>query len=277
MSPDFGRLASPPDIVVRMPTHADRAAELLRLHTSPEVLVLTNVWDAASAKAVAAVPGVTALATASHSIAAAHGYPDGEHIPLDLHLAVITRITDAVRLPVSADIEAGYGDAGETARRAIAAGAVGGNLEDALAPLAASVAAVQAVVSAREAEGTVFVLNARTDAFLKAPADASAADKLADAITRGRAYLDAGAECVFVPGVRDADTITQLVDAFGAQRLSVLAGPGALSTAELGRLGVARASIGPFGLRVALTALQDAAAALLAGGNLPDGVRADVA
>jgi 2-methylisocitrate lyase-like PEP mutase family enzyme len=260
-----------------MPSHAERAAELRRLQDAPRVLVLANVWDVASAKAVAAVQGVTALATASHSIAAAHGYPDGEQIPLDLHIAAIARITASVDLPVSADLEAGYGNPGETTRRAITAGAVGGNMEDALAPLAASVAAVKAVVAAREAEGTGFVLNARTDAFLKAPADAPAAHKLEDAITRGRAYLDAGAECVFVPGVRDADTIAQLVDALGARRVSVLAGPGAPSIAELERLGVARASIGPFGLRVALTALQDATATLLAGGSLPARIRADTA
>jgi 2-methylisocitrate lyase-like PEP mutase family enzyme len=258
-----------------MPSRPEQAAELRRLHEDPRILVLVNVWDVASARAVAAVEGVTALATASHAIAAAHGYPDGEQIPLDVHLAAVARITAGVDLPVSMDLEAGYGDAGESTRRAIAAGAVGANLEDALAPFAASVAAVEAVVAAREAEGTPFVLNARTDAFLRAAAGTDPHVMLADAIERGQAYLGAGAECVFVPGVRDAGVIRVLVEAFGPQKLSVLAGPGAPPVAELERLGVARASIGPFAYRVALTALQDAAADLLAGGTLPPGVRAD--
>ncbi len=258
-----------------MPSRTEQAAALARLHDDPRILVLANVWDVASARAVAAVDGTRALATASHAIAAAHGYPDGEQIPLDLHLAAVARITAGVELPVSMDFEAGYGDAGETTRRAIAAGAVGANLEDALAPLPDAVAAVRAVVAAREAEGTGFVLNARTDAFLKAPAGSDPRAMLADAVTRGRAYLDAGAECVFVPGVRDASTIAALVENLGVRRISVLAGPGAPPMAELERLGVARASLGPFSYRVALTALQDATAALLAGGSLPAGVRAD--
>ncbi|MCW3040117.1 MAG: putative carboxyvinyl-carboxyphosphonate phosphorylmutase [Solirubrobacterales bacterium] len=250
-----------------------QAAELLRLHQAPQILVLANVWDVASARAVAAVEGVAALATASHAIAAAHGYPDGEQIPLELHLASIERITAGVGIPVTADLEAGYGDPGETTRRAIAAGAVGMNLEDELMPVMDAIEAVEAVVAAREAENTGFVLNARTDAILKAPEGKSPADVLADATVRGRAYLAAGADCVFVPGARDPETIAALADAFGPQRLSVLAGPGSLPIAELERLGVARASIGPFGYRVALTALQDATAELLAGGSLPEGVR----
>ena len=150
------------------PVMADRATILRDLHEAPEILVLANVWDAASARAVAAVEGMRALATASHSIAAAHGYDDGEHIPLDLHLAAVERVTAATELPVSMDFESGYGDPGETTRRALAAGAVGANLEDRMRPLDEAVAAVEAVVAAREAEGAGFVLNARTDAFLVA-------------------------------------------------------------------------------------------------------------
>jgi len=118
-----------------MPDLAARARTLLDLHTAPEILVLANVWDVVSARVVAAVDGVTALATASHSIAATFGYEDGENIPLDLHLDMVRRITAAVDLPVTMDFEAGYGDAGETARRAMGAGAVGGNLEDRMRPL----------------------------------------------------------------------------------------------------------------------------------------------
>src|SRR5919112_3776091 len=108
---------------------ADNARYLLELHAAPEILVLANVWDVASAKVVAATDGVRALATASHSIAASFGYEDGENIPLQLHLDMVGLITSAVDLPVTMDFEAGYGDAGETVRRAIEMGAVGGNLE----------------------------------------------------------------------------------------------------------------------------------------------------
>src|ERR671916_86567 len=101
-----------------MPDLAVRARALLDLHTAPEILVLANVGDVATAQVVAATEGVRALATASHSIAATFGYADGENIPLDLHLSMVGRIVRAVELPVTMDMEAGYGEPGETARRA---------------------------------------------------------------------------------------------------------------------------------------------------------------
>ncbi len=258
-----------------MPSTADRAQALLELHEAPELLVLANVWDVASAKVVAATGGCRALASASHSIAASHGYEDGENIPLELHLDMVRRIVEAVDLPLSMDVEAGYGDPGETTRRAIAIGVAGANLEDEMEPLAASVAAVEAVVAAGRTEGVPFVLNARTDAFLSAPGGADRAATLAEAITRGRAYLDAGAACFFVPGVVERDEIEQLVEALGERKLSVISPPGAaLGVRELQELGVARVSTGPHTQRVALTALQDAAAELFAGGVLPAGTRA---
>src|SRR3954470_19839722 len=100
---------------------AARARALADLHAAPEVLVLANVWDVASARVVAATEGMRALATASHAVAATFGYEDGEHIPLDLHLDMVGRISAAVDLPVTMDFEAGYGDAGQTARRVLAA------------------------------------------------------------------------------------------------------------------------------------------------------------
>ncbi|HLQ55241.1 MAG TPA: isocitrate lyase/phosphoenolpyruvate mutase family protein, partial [Streptosporangiaceae bacterium] len=102
-------------------TLSGKAAELLRLHLDPELLVLVNVWDVVSAKIVAGLPGCRAIATASHSIAASAGYPDGEQIPLEEMITAIGRIAAAVDLPVTADLEAGYGDAGTTVRRAIGA------------------------------------------------------------------------------------------------------------------------------------------------------------
>jgi 2-methylisocitrate lyase-like PEP mutase family enzyme len=255
-----------------MPDLATRARTLLELHTAPEVLVLANVWDVVSARVVASTPGVRALATASHSIAATFGYADGEEIPLALHLDMVELIVDAVELPVTMDMEAGYGDPGETARRAIAAGAVGGNLEDQVQPLDEAVAAVEAVLRAGRDAGIDFVLNARTDVLLDPGPDRAAA--LADAVRRGRAYLEAGAPVVFVPGVTARDEVAALVEELGRNRVSLILRPGAsLPVRELQELGVARVSTGPFTQRVALTALQDATAALVAGGTLPADTR----
>ncbi|MCW2583499.1 MAG: phosphonomutase [Klenkia sp.] len=255
-----------------MSTNAEKAAELLRLHTAPELLTVVNVWDVITATVVADLPGTKALATASHSIAASYGYADGENIPVDTMIEAVGRIAGAVSVPVSADLEGGYGDAGETTRKAIGVGVVGANLEDQMKPLDDAVAAVRAVVAAGEAEGVPFVLNARTDAFVKA-GDRPAADVLADAIERGKAFLEAGASCVFVPGRLDEPTVVQLVEGIGERRVSVINVPGSLPQARLAELGVARVSFGPWTQRLALTAFADFATDAIAGGNLPDGVR----
>jgi 2-methylisocitrate lyase-like PEP mutase family enzyme len=251
-------------------TQHEKAADLLARHEDAELLVLVNVWDVASALAVAARPGCRAIATASAAIAAEFGYPDGERIPVEVMLDMTARIAAAVDLPVTADLEAGYGDAGETVRRAIAAGVVGGNLEDEMRPLGDAVAAVRAACAAAESEGVAFVLNARTDAFLQA-GDRDPAEVFADAIERGRAFLDAGAACVFVPGFLDADTIAALVDGLGPRKLSLLGIPGTPAPAELSALGVARLSYGPFPQREILGALADLTDRLLSGGTLPAG------
>jgi 2-methylisocitrate lyase-like PEP mutase family enzyme len=258
-----------------MPDLADNARYLLELHSAPEILVLANVWDVASAKVVAATDGVRVLATASHSIASTFGYEDGENIPLNLHLDMVGLIVAAVDLPVTMDFEAGYGDPGETVRRAIEIGVVGGNLEDQMKPLEEAVGAVEAVLRAGWDAGIDFVLNARTDAYIRAEAGTPRDELLAEAIRRGKAFLEVGAPVVFVPGVVARDDIEVLVDALGPQKLSVISVPGkSLPVRELQELGVARVSTGPFTQRVALTALQDATAELLAGGVLPEGTRA---
>jgi 2-methylisocitrate lyase-like PEP mutase family enzyme len=254
---------------------ADKATALLALHTAPEILVLANVWDVASARVVASTDGARALATASHSIASTFGYEDGEHIPLELHLDMVARIVRAVDLPVTMDVEAGYGDAGETARRAIAVGVVGANLEDQRKPLSESVAAVEAVVRAGRDAGIDFVLNARTDVLVRAGKDDDRSELVEEAVARGRAYLEAGAPVVFVPGAVARDEIAALVEGLGRNRLTVISVPGAsLPARELQELGVARVSTGPFTQRVALTALQDAVRDVLSGGALPEGTRA---
>jgi len=249
-------------------TTVERAQLLKQLHTDPELLVLVNVWDVVTAKTVAAAPGCRAIATASHAIAASFGYPDGEQIPVDTMLDMVGRIAAAVDLPVTADLEAGYGNPGETVRRAIGLGVVGANIEDQMKPLAAAVEAVEAVVRAAGEEGVPFVLNARTDAFAL-PSDRDRGEIMADAIERGRAFLDAGADCVFVPGRLDAEMIRALVEGIGDRKVSVIGIPGSPSQSELAALGVARISYGPQPQRLALKALAGAAAQILGGGMLP--------
>jgi 2-methylisocitrate lyase-like PEP mutase family enzyme len=219
------------------------------------------VWDVASARSVAGVPGCRAIATASASIAAAHGYADGENIPVDLMLAAVGRIVAGVELPVTADLEAGYGDVDRTVRRAIQLGVVGANIEDAMRPLNESVALMRTAIAAGEAEGVPLVLNARTDVYLAGggPPD----DLFAETVRRGRAFLDVGADCVFVAGCTDAEVIAALAATFGPGRLSVIGSPPAPSPRELERLGVARVSFGPYPSRVVLGALEELAADVL--------------
>jgi 2-methylisocitrate lyase-like PEP mutase family enzyme len=246
-----------------------RAEELRRLHLDPAILVLVNVWDAASARTVASVPGCRAIATASWAIAAARGLADGEAIGREGMLEAVGCVADAVALPVTADLEGGYGatpdEVGETIRRAIAAGAVGCNLEDGVRDgelLRDAEEASERVAAARaaaEEAGVPLVINARTDVYLRGADDPEAA------ILRGQAYARAGADCVFVPGVTDAKVIKALVDGIDAP-VSVLARPGAPSVSELQELGVARVSFGPGPMGVALAALARTASDLLAGG-----------
>src|SRR3954462_9035425 len=243
-------------------------AEVLRgLHEAAELLVVVNVRDVASARVVAGTPGCRAIATASWSIAAAHGFPDGEAIPLDTMLAAVKVIADAVELPVTADLERGYGDAGATVARAIEAGAVGCNLEDndgagGLVAVEDHVTAVKAARQAGETAGVPLVINARTDVYLGGDKD------LAHAVERARAYLGAGADCAFIPGVRDVPTLEALARGVRGP-ISVLAGAGSPPLAELARIGIARVSYGPGPLGVAMAALRRSAETLLTGGEPP--------
>ena len=232
----------------------DRAALLLRLHDRTRTLVLPNVWDVASARVVEQA-GFPALATSSAGVAAVLGYPDGQRIPPREMLDMVARITRAVRVPVTADLEAGYGDSGRTVTAALEAGAVGMNLEDGteegtLLPIAEHVEQVRAARAAAALHGVPFVINARTDVYLLGIGEPRG--RFAQALERARAYLAAGADCIFVPGVRDADTIGALARAIDGP-LNVLAGPGTPPVATLEKLGVARVSAGSAPMRAALT------------------------
>lgn len=276
--PDRGRkvAAVPPTKgtpVTDLPDIATRASNLLTLHRAPELITVVNVWDVITAQVVTDVEGTKALATASHSIAASRGYEDGENIPVDEMIAEVGRIAAATHLPVSADLEGGYGNAAETVRKAIGVGIVGANIEDQMKPLAEAAAQVEAIMKAAAAEGVPdFVLNARTDAFPKA-GDRDPGEVLADAIERGKAFLDAGAPVVFVPARLDEEQIRALVEAFGPQRLSTIAIPGTPSLARQTELGVARVSFGPLSQNVALTALAKLVEGVQKGEGVPSDMR----
>lgn len=246
-------------------TQREKAEELRRLHAAPEPLVLVNAWDAVSARVVADA-GARAIATASWSIAAARGYGDGEQIPLDEMIDAIGIVVRAVELPVTADLERGFGDAGATVARAIEVGAVGCNLEDsdssgALKPVEEHVANVAAARAAGEAAGVPIVINARTDVFLTG-------GEFDDAVERARAYLGAGADVVFVPGVSDVATLEQLVIKIRGP-ISVFGGANGPTLDELARLGIPRVSYGPGPLGSAMAALGRTAKTLLGGGDPP--------
>jgi 2-methylisocitrate lyase-like PEP mutase family enzyme len=252
----------------------DRATDLLALHRDPRLLTVVNVWDSISAKVVAGTEGTKALATASHSIAASLGYPDGEQIPVDEMLAAVKRIVDSTDLPVTADLEGGYGDAPETVRRAIGVGAVGANIEDQMKPLPEAAAQVEAIMKVAEAEGVDFVLNARTDAFAHARGKGlDPADVFADALERTRAFVDAGAPVVFIPAILTEEQVSAAVDALGPQVLTMIAIPGNPPLARLEKLGVARVSFGPLSQNVALTALQELVERVQRGEGVPDNLR----
>jgi 2-methylisocitrate lyase-like PEP mutase family enzyme len=249
------------------------AAELLRLHTDPTMLTVVNVWDSISAKVVEDTPGTAAIATASHSIAASRGYDDGENIPVEEMIEEVGRIVRATTLPVTADLEGGYGDAAETVRQAIGVGVVGANIEDQMKPLDEAVRQVEGVMDAAISEGVPdFVLNARTDVFVKGRGK-DPRELLEEAIKRGKAFLEAGAPVVFVPAPLDENAVSALVDAFGPQKLTVIGVPGTPPLARLEELGVARVSYGPMPQRVALTALQELVEEIHRGGGVPSTMR----
>src|SRR5256886_12349519 len=232
------------------PTQSQQAERFRALHTGPRMLVLPNGGDAGGARVVEE-GGFPAIATSSGGVAWALGYADGERISRGEMLAVVRRIAQGVRVPVTADVEAGYGAtaeaAAETARGVIAAGAIGLNLEDAtdegsLLDLTLQVERVRAVREAGAAARVPLVVNARTDAF--EVKHWSPAERFTAAVRRANAYRAAGADCVFVPHVSDAETIRRLAREI-AGPLNVIAGPPAPPLGELEALGVRRASLGP--------------------------------
>ncbi|HEY6348429.1 MAG TPA: isocitrate lyase/phosphoenolpyruvate mutase family protein [Candidatus Angelobacter sp.] len=246
-------------------TQAEKAQRLLDLHHSETPLVLVNVWDAASAGIVEQA-GFPAIATSSASLANSLGCPDGQKLQWHEMLSAIKRISTAVRGPVTADIEAGFSSSVQQLTAAIddviAAGAVGVNLEDALpghhdsGPLydvAGQVARIQAARKAGDKRGIHLVINARTDAYWQD--GVSPEEAMRNTLDRGKLYLQVGADCIFVPGLRDAAHIRAIVQEFNAP-VNVLATAGCPSIPELQKLGVKRISMGSGPMRAAMGLLR---------------------
>jgi 2-methylisocitrate lyase-like PEP mutase family enzyme len=255
-------------------TQARKAEQLRKLHGGPRILVLANAWDVASARIIEDA-GAAAIATTSAGIAASLGYPDGEKISRDEMLDVVGRISRAVHVPVTADLEAGYGlsvqDMAETAKAMVQAGAVGMNLEDVTGDdqsshveVSLQVAKIQAIRTVGESLGVPVVLNARTDIYLMPIGPAET--RFERTVQRLRAYRDAGADCLFVPGLRDGETIAKLVRALRAP-LNILMTAGAPTLPELEAMGVARASAGSGIMRAALGLTRRVARELLESGT----------
>ena len=251
-------------------TQHQKAERLRALHLGGEILVLPNAWDAMSARVFESC-GFGAVATTSAGIAYALGYPDGERLTRDEMAEATARVARAVEAPVSADVEAGYGPspeaAAETARAVIEAGAVGLNLEDAadpappgtgarggeeafpLADLEGQLEKIRAVVEVGRKAGVPLVVNARTDIYWRSVGEPEW--RFSETVRRVNAFLAAGADCTFVPGVGDAGTITALAGEIRGP-LNVLAGPGMPPVAELAGLGVRRISVGSGPTRAAM-------------------------
>ncbi len=242
---------------------AEKAEQFRKLHHGPEMLVLANAWDVVSARILEEC-GHPAIATSSAAVAFSRGYPDGQRIPRDEMLDVVARIARAVHVPVTADLEAGYGttvkDMAETVKAAIDAGAIGMNLEDvtgddesSLVDTALQVEKIRAIHETAKSLGVPFVLNARTDIYLMPIGEE--ATRLERTVERLRAYRDAGADCVFAPGVSNRDTIAKLVKAVAAP-LNILMTPQCPSLPELEKMGVARVSAGSAVMRAALRVVR---------------------
>lgn len=241
---------------------AERAAALRELHRPGDPVVLPNAWDPSSARRLAAT-GAAALATTSVGVAETIGYEDGERTPAAEMLAAVGRIARAVELPVTADLEAGYGlSAEELVAGLLDAGAVGLNQEDTdhatgeLVSPDAQAERLAAIKEAGRAAGVDVVLNARIDSFLRAAPEADVDSVVDDAIARGRRYAEAGADCVYPIAARGRAAIRRLVGEIGAP-VNIAAAAGGLGRSELASLGVARLS---FGGGLAHAALEAAAA-----------------
>lgn len=243
-------------------TQAEKAARLRELHNGDRPLIVANAWDAVTARIIESI-GYPAVATTSSGVANARGYADGGHVPRGVMLEAVASIARVCTIPVTADMEYGYGttveDAADTARGVIDAGAVGLNFEDeaegGLIDASLQAERIGAMRNEGNLRGVPIVINARTDAYWHGDGDEDA--NLSAAIERGRRYLAAGADCIFIPGLADAARIERAVQELG--RINILYLSNVPPLADLQRMGVARVSFGSAPMLYAMAQFRDAA------------------
>lgn len=250
-------------------SQAKKAEAFRALHHGDKILVLPNAWDVPSARLFEEA-GFPAVATSSATLAASAGYPDGEQIPKDELFSIVRKIASTLAVPLSVDVEGGYGKTTpalkDTIRRLLRSGAVGLNIEDTvrsegreLRSLKDQCARLQAIREVGDAAGVPLVINARTDAFLVSPGDEPA--RLEAAIRRGKAYEASGADCLYPMGLADPNAIRTFVAAV-RRPINVMVRKGLPTIPELERLGVKRLSLGPTSMYASLGALRKVAAEL---------------
>ncbi|WP_120495336.1 isocitrate lyase/phosphoenolpyruvate mutase family protein [Kiloniella sp. EL199] len=256
-----------------MPSLQEKASTFHNLHKKGDPLVLYNIWDPGTAK-VAAGAGAPAIATGSWSVAEAFGFPDGEKLPRDLAMENINRICNSVDVPVSLDLESGYGTTPEEVAQSVTLagqnGAIGINFEDqiidgqGLYSIEDQAARIAAAKKASDALDVSIFINARTDIFLKATASDDKKKLLEKVIARGQAYADSGADGFFVPALTDADLIKELCEKC-LLPVNIMMMQGCPSISELADLGVARISHGPGPFRAAMAMIEKDCSALYGG------------
>jgi 2-methylisocitrate lyase-like PEP mutase family enzyme len=227
-----------------MASQKNRAAEFRRLHKGPKILVLANCWDAGSARLIESL-GARAVATTSAGVAWALGYPDGDALPLDLLVAAVAGMTRVIKVPLTVDMEGGYGKTpkavGAAVGKVIDVGAIGMNIEDGASSPDLLCRKIEQVKRTAERRGVDFFVNARTDVYLRELVPP--AKRVAETLTRGKQYRDAGADGLFVPGMTQPEAIRSITAAAG-QPVNLLSWPGLAPAAELQKLGVRRLSAG---------------------------------
>ena len=251
-------------------TQIQKAEKFLALHHEPKLLVLPNIWDPLGARLLEGL-GYPAVATASAAVAYSLGYDDGQKIKFDAMLDVIERIASSVAVPMTADLERGYAEhpqeIAENIRQVMHAGAVGINFEDSsfeggpLQPIDFQCERIQAIRNMADKEGIPLVINARIDVFMRS-ADISPSEKIAETISRGKAYLDAGADCLYPIGPGDVETLKRIREETEAP-INVYASKLAASMKELAAIGISRLSLGPGLIRASLTTMRNVAQQLL--------------
>jgi len=237
------------------------------LHRGPDVLLLANCWDAGSARLLESL-GAKAVATTSAGLAWAHGYPDGDALPVDLLVAAVASIVRVIGVPLSVDMEAGYSDdpvaVGKAVGAVAAAGAVGINLEDGASSPDLLASKVEHARRAADKAGVRLFINARTDVYLRGLVPEG--DRVAETLSRARRWRDAGADGIFVPKAVEADALREIAGSVGLP-VNVLAWPGLPPASELAGLGIRRVSAGSSIAQSAWGRARETTRAFLAGGR----------